>query len=505
MSTSGDDDYSLEYQWIVHGNIVVPTGNPFEYQKSKNNNNDGEDIEDGNGILVLGPGLEIRLDHVLAVDLQGRIVRFESAESFFFVVPPLSTTKYQQHPDYIRLKDDEFLCPGMIDLHIHASQYSFMGTATDRPLMGNDGWLETYAFPAEQSLGRNLPLAHSVYESVVHKSLRHGTTTAVYFATLDLEPSQLLVDICLEKGQRALVGKVCVDRNAPADHSHSLNQNLQDTRTMIDYIRTHPNQPPSTTSTPLVLPLVTPRFIPTSSPELLKGLGEIANTYDCHITSHISQSPEEVHFSRELDRKDRGAAGGDECNDAGRTDAEIFDSYGLLTDKCIMAHGVFLEDNKDLDLMKERGSAVAHCPLSNFFFAGGILKCRCLMERGNLIGLGTDVAGGYSCSMWSAARNAVIASLALQQQQQQKHSIDYRHAFYLATLGGATALKLDDQIGTFRLGMMMDAVVLSAKSLDIYPTDDLADVFQKLCNLGDDRDVMRVFVQGKQVINNTKV
>ena len=132
------------------------------------------------------------------------------------------------------------------------------------------------------------------------------------------------------------------------------------------------------------------------------------------------------------------------------------------------------------------------------------------MERGNLVGLGTDVAGGYSCSMWSAARNAVIASLALQQQKQpaqrqQKHSIDYRHAFYLATLGGATDLKLDNQIGTFRLGMMMDAVVLSAKSLDIYPTDDLADVFQKLCNCGDDRDVMRVFVQGKQVINNTKV
>merc|ERR1712232_563079 len=130
--------------------------------------------------------------------------------------------------------------------------------------------------------------------------------------------------------------------------------------------------------------------------------------------------------------------------------------------------------------MKERGSAVAHCPLSNFFFAGGVLQCRCLLERGNLIGFGTDVAGGYSYSMWNAARNAVVASLALQHQQQrqlaqqqQHHSIDYRHALYLATLGGATALKLDDQIGTFRVGMMLDAVVLSAKSLDIYPSDTL--------------------------------
>ena len=505
MLASGGDDSSLEYQWIIQGNIVVPTGNPFLYEANNNNNSDGIDDD---GILVLGPGLEIRLDHVLAVDIQGRIVRFEPANS-----SSIPTNYQHHHHGYIKLKNDEFLCPGMIDLHLHAPQYAFTGTATDRPLMGDDGWLETYTFPAERALGKDLPLARTVYENVVHKTLCHGTTTVVYFATLDLEPSQLLVDICLEKGQRALVGKVCMDRNAPADYCHSTNQNLEDTKTMIEYIRSHPHQPSSKTSTPLVLPLVTPRFIPTCTPELMQGLGDMAKTFDCHITSHISESVDEVQFSREVDRQDRGVVAGDsECKDVGRTDAEVFDSYGLLTDKCIMAHGVFLQDDKDLDRMKERGSAVAHCPLSNFFFAGGVLQCRCLLERGNLIGLGTDVAGGYSYSMWNAARNAVVASLALQHQQQQQlaqqqqhHTIDYRHAFYLATLGGATALKLDDQIGTFRVGMMLDAVVLSAKSLDIYPSDTLADVFQKLCNIGDDRNIMRVFVQGRQVIENTTV
>jgi guanine deaminase len=476
IESSGEQGHD---RWIIHGNIVVPTGNPFTTQPQETKEGDS---------LALGPGVILKLNHILTVDADGIITRLEPSRTFF---ETNEKSVIEEHEGYIMLKEHEFACPGLIDLHIHAPQYAFAGTATDRPLMGSDGWLETYTFPTEESF-RDLSFARQVYTGVVKKTLQMGTTTALYFATLDLEPTKLLVDIALQFGQRALVGKVCMDRNSPETYCQTLDKNLQDTKNLIEYIGSHPAQP--STAFPLVLPVITPRFIPTCSPELLQGLAGIALDHNCHITSHISESIDEVEFSRQLDIEDHGTAG--------RSDALVFHSHGLLTDKCVMAHGVHLSD-ADLSLMKEKGSSVAHCPLSNFFFAGGCLKCRKIMERGVKIGLGTDIAGGYSPSVLDSSRNTVVASLSLQQQEpSESHTLDYLHSFYLATLGGAEALGLDDIIGTFRVGMEFDAFILSGSnsSPDIYPRDTLADIFQKLCMLGDDRNVSRVFVRGRQVV-----
>ncbi|KAL7565555.1 hypothetical protein ACA910_003828 [Epithemia clementina (nom. ined.)] len=458
--------------------------------------------------------------------------------------------------EYLELGHEELLCPGMVDLHIHAPQYAFTGTATDRPLMGPKGWLETYTFPAEASLRDNPERCQAVYRGVVERTLRCGTTTAVYFATLHLDPCQTLVNIVKDVGQRALIGKVCMDRNSPEFYIQSLEQNLEETEVLIQYIHKtmgrrseraviKSGQSSPTELLPLVLPLVTPRFIPTCTPALMTGLGKLAAKYDCHITSHISESVDEVDFSRHLDATQDFPAGGGK-----RTDAQIFDSHQLLTDQCIMAHGVYLsshnendnclDDHGDWELMKKRGAAVAHCPLSNFVFSGRSLRCRRLMEQGVKVGLGTDVAGGYDPSMFHSSRMAVVASISCDheekvqqpeyQQQEQKQDIaagedssaitkrrkvttsmpttqnamDYRHAFYLATLGGAEALGLQDRIGTLAVGMEFDALVLSAAKerngpVQIFDSDSLADIFQKLCVLGDDRNVKHVFVQGRHV------
>lgn len=421
--------------------------------------------------------------------------------------------------------------------------------------MGSDGWLETYTFPTEASL-RDLDKAQMIYDRVVRKTLSLGTTTAVYFATLDVEPTKVLVDQALQNGQRALIGKVSMDRHSPSFYCQSIEENLEGTQQVISYIRNHPSPRQqadvgdngSLTVSPLVLPLVTPRFIPTCSPALLEGLGRIAKKEQCHITSHISESIDAVAYSRSLAQHDYPQQTALSTTHDALTDAQIFDDRGLLTDKCIMAHGVFLSKD-DLDLMKQRGSAVAHCPLSNFFFAGASLCCKELMKRDNKVGLGTDVAGGYHPSMMESARSAVVASLSLQHQQhaEQAHrlpgsvpqqnqakpnnalaqrcgggtdgddnpTIDYRHAFYLATLGGARALSLEDKIGSLQVGMEFDALILSAVGTgagtaatsststsswpDLFPDDTLSDRFQKLWMLGDDRNIRKVFVQGKLV------
>ena len=535
VNEGNEEGNKVGFQWIFHGTFIVPIGNPF----SATTNAKVEDIlfqQDSESTILLAPGIVLRRNHILAVDWKGRIVRFEPAASFFLQQHDISS----QSSRYIPLQEYEFLCPGLIDLHLHAPQYAFAGTGTDRSLMGPDGWLETYTFPTEQSL-RDLHKAQDVYHRVVQKTLQCGTTTVVYFATLDVEPTQCLVDICLKHGQRAWIGKVCMDRNAPTTYCHSVEQNLRDTQQFIDYVRNHPGN-----SSNLITPVITPRFIPTCSPALLKGLGQLAKEHQCPITSHISESVDEVEVTRQLDRQDYY---GDDRNDHGhdspnRTDAQIFASHGLLTNQCIMAHGVFVDDN-DLDLLYAHGSAIAHCPLSNFYFAGGSFPCRHVLERGsNKVGLGSDIAGGYHALMFEACRMAVVASLSLEQQQQQQqqqnhptdpttigcmssaspspssiplfsdknhtttnndnltHKLEWYHTLYMATLGGAEAMGLQNQIGTFHVGMEFDAIIISpASTIDIVPWRDktIQDVIQKLWVLGDDRNITHVFVQGRQV------
>ena len=471
-------------RWVFLGNLVHCTGNPFALeQQDEWNRRCGEGQEDDETTIWLGPGLQILLDHILTVDRDGVIQRIEphSRSTVDLTTLPDDCKVIQLQAPY------EFLCPGMVDLHIHAPQFAYTGTATDRPLMGPDGWLETYTFPAERRLREDLTLARSVYESVVQTTLKHGTTTAVYFATLDAEPCRLLVDVALEKGQRALVGKVCMDRNSPADYCQSTEQNLEETKQLMDYIyqRAGKRTASTTTKLPLVLPLVTPRFIPTCTPQLLEGLGQLARQESCHITSHISESLDEIAFSRQVASQD-----GYYSDDDAMTDARVFHSHQLLTDQCIMAHGVWLSD-ADRTLLHRQGTAVAHCPLSNFFFADAILPCRELLERGHRVGLGSDVAGGYSPS--------VLASRALEQQRNNRHVLDFRHAFYLATLGGAQALRLQNELGSLEVGKQLDAFVFKAEKEMAFAQDSLADVFQKLCNLGDDRHISQVFVAGRDV------
>jgi len=215
---------------------------------------------------------------------------------------------------------------------------------------------------------------------------------------------------------------------------------------------------------------------------------------------------------------------GEDTAAAARTDAEIFDSHGLLSGNCVMAHGTHLTDG-DLVILSERNVGVAHCALSNYYFSGRTLHVRHLLGRGVRVGLGTDVAGGYSPSMMDASRCAVIASRGLGQTMRAVKeavgvlpkqagapedgrvdpAIDYLHALYLATLGGARALGIDDKVGTFGQGMEFDAIILSAavgNNICIFDTDGTEDIFQKICTQGDDRNILKVFVKGREVVTN---
>ncbi|MED6243178.1 hypothetical protein ATANTOWER_016209 [Ataeniobius toweri] len=352
--------------------------------------------------------LQILEDALLGVDSEGKIAFIgegnESQKlSEVFRFSPSAVTQLDQH---------EFLMPGMIDTHIHASQYSYAGTALDMPLLQ---WLSNYTFPVESQF-KDLEFANKVYTQVVKRTLRNGTTTACYFATIHTDASLLLGQITNDFGQRALVGKVCMDRNDAVQHYRETSQESQDETNR--FIKELLNK-----KYPLVKPVVTPRFAPSCTEALLVQLGATAKNNNLHIQSHISENLEEIKLVKELFPKSESYS-------------DVYHKCNLLTDKTVMAHGCHLSD-KELALFRETGAALSHCPNSNFSLCSGLLNVRNVLNHKVKLGLGTDVAGGYSSSMLDAVRRTLDGSKVLTIQDREHKTLTFEEVFRLATLGGS--------------------------------------------------------------------
>uniref|UniRef100_A0A8C7D8W2 Guanine deaminase n=1 Tax=Oncorhynchus kisutch TaxID=8019 RepID=A0A8C7D8W2_ONCKI len=373
--------------------------------------------------------VEILEDGLLGVDTEGKIAFIGSGKE----VDRLSQKWGFEAFAVTQLGQHEFFMPGMVDTHIHASQYSYAGTALDMPLLQ---WLNMYTFPVEACY-KDLEFARNVYTHVVKRTLRNGTTTACYFATIHTDASLLLGQIANDFGQRALVGKVI-------------------------------------NSYPLVRPVVTPRFAPSCSATLLGHLGEIAQNNDLHIQSHISETKEEVSLVKEL------FPDYDSYTD-------VYHRHNLLTDKTVMAHGCHLTDG-ELKLFRETGASIAHCPNSNISLCSGMLDVRRVLNHKVKLGLGTDVAGGYSPSMLDAVRRTLDTSKALTIQDTQYHTLTFEEVFRLATLGGSQALSLDENTGNFEVGKDFDALRVNTDAAG-GPID--------LINHGEGP---KVYVAGKRVV-----
>ena len=375
--------------------------------------------------------LEVLEDAVISIGPDGKIVAIASAEDGV--------------PDgTIEVPEGQLILPGFVDLHIHAPQYPQLGLALDEPL---EVWLGKYTFPLEAKYA-DLDFARERYETLVVDLLASGTTTALYFATVHRQPTELLAEICLDRGQRALVGKVVMDDPASCPDYYrdaSAEQAIDETRSVINYIRAMPDND-------RVLPVVTPRFIPSCTDAALAGLGALATECDCHVQTHCSESDWAHNYA--FDRY-------------GRTDTDALSHFGLLTRKTVLAHSVFLTD-MDMEAVRAAGAGVAHCALSNMYFGNAVFPLRRALEKGLHVGLGTDISGGPSGSMLEACRATAQASRMLEDGVDAKDSretrgvpnsrVDMLTAFHLATAGGGVALDLP--IGIFRTGYHFDALIM---------------------------------------------
>lgn len=386
------------------------------------------------------------------------------------------------------LEPGQYLIPGFVDLHVHASQWPQTGKNLHLPLYE---WLHEKTFPLEARYADDV-FAASVYSSLIDVLLANGTTTAAYFATVDLAGSLLLARLCLERGQRSLVGRVAMDLDCPDFYGDaSAEAGIEETERFILEVRSM-----SGNESGLILPVVTPRFIPSCSDGLLAGLGGLVRKYGCHMQSHCSENDWAHQYV--LDRY-------------GRSDAFKLNDFGLLTRRSFLAHCNFLDDD-DMALFHETGCAVSHCPLSNFYFAGAVFPLKKAMDAGVQAGLGSDISGGPNPFLLDSARQAVAASRALEsgadsslspeKRGRKGSAINFREAFWLATAGGGEALDLG--IGRFEPGYAFDAVVFDVNAehsnVRIWPDlDGDEDILQKLFYNSSRSNIMQTWVAGRRV------
>ncbi|MDC0744819.1 guanine deaminase [Polyangium mundeleinium] len=434
---------------------------------------------------VLG-GIEVLEDALVEIDTAGRITT-------------VTRSSDPHHDDarnaasragtLVTLPAGSYVIPGFVDLHIHAPQYPQLGKALHVPL---EIWLR-HTFPLEARYA-DAAFAQKVYKTLVADLLASGTTTALYFATIHQEATRLLVDTCLEQGQRALVGKVAMDNPQECPDFYrdaSTEAGLQGTRALLDYVRAHPANEGG-----LVHPVVTPRFVPSCTDAMLEGLGVIAKETGCHVQTHCSESDWEHGYV--LARH-------------GVTDAECLDRFGLLTRRSILAHANLITAS-DMARIAARGAGIAHCPLSNAYFSNAVFPLRAALAKGVRVGLGTDISGGPSASMLDACRWAVAASRMLESgvdpalppetRGRPSSRIDIRDAFHLATAAGADALDLP--VGRFAPGYHFDAVRVDtvAPNGTIRLFDELdapEDVLAKIVYTASRANLAEVWVAGRRV------
>lgn len=424
--------------------------------------------------------VEFHEDYLICVDHSGTITRTISPTSSEYLQ---EINKARQADHLIELKANQYLLPGFIDLHVHAPQWPQAGLALDLPLAD---WLNHYTFPLEAKFA-DFHYAHLVYQDFVHELLSQGTTTALMFGTIHNEANLELARQSVTQGLRAFVGQVVMDNPEQTPEyyrNRSAANALQATEQFIQSIFELARQ---TTAT--VVPVITPRFVPSCSDEVLAGLGQLAEKYDLPIQSHLSESNWEHNYAIER---------------FGIHDTAVMDHFHLLTEKSVMAHGTQLTD-PDLGILRQRGTTIAHCPLSNIYFGNGVLPVKKLLARGNRVGLGTDISGGYSASLYHNIRQAVKSSQMLTDgvdssqpstERGVKNSrITMANAFYLATVGGAGALKLKS--GQIRPGFQADFQIVNGHQSLMKLSS--ADVFQRLMYQTEQQDIQSVYVAGEKV------
>ena len=367
---------------------------------------------------------------------------------------------------------DGIVIPGLVDLHVHAPQYPFRGLGMDLELID---WLNTHTFVEEANYA-DMEYAKKAYGIFVEGLRASATARACIFGTIHTEATLLLMEELEAAGIEAYVGKVNMDRNSPPCLcEESAEKSVRDTERWLLASQGFSH----------VKPILTPRFTPSCSDELMEGLSRLQKKYRLPLQSHLSESIGEVAWVREL------------CPGV-KHYGESYSRYGLFGGACptVMAHCVH-SGEEEAELMREQGVFIAHCPESNANLSSGVAPVKDYLAKGMRVGLGTDVAGGSSLSLFRAMAMAVQCSkLRYRLCDQSLAPLTVEEAFYMATKGGG---EFFGKAGSFEPGYAFDAVVLDDSSIPHPQELGVRERLERLIYLAEDRNIAAKFVHGNVI------
>ena len=364
----------------------------------------------------------------------------------------------------------KLIVPGFVDTHIHYPQTEMIGAFGEQLLE----WLNQYTFPVESQY--HCP-DHAAQMSAffLQQLLSNGTTTALVFGTVHKQSVDALFQAAQQLDMRRIAGKVMMDRNAPEYLTETPEESYQDTRELIE--RWHQRGRLSYA--------LTPRFAPTSSPELLEKVRQLRSEFpDIWQHTHLRQNQQEIAWVKSLVPERDGYL-------------DVDHHHQLTGKRSVFAHCLHLEEN-EWQCLHETDSSIAFCPTSNLFLGSGLFNIKRCWQQGVRMGIGTDVGAGTTFSMLQTLGEAYKVG------QLQQYKLSACEAFYHATLGGAHALDIDDKIGNFNPGKEADFVVIdpAVSPLQKLRSANSKDIWERLfvmMTLGDDRNIAQTWVSGKPV------
>lgn len=377
--------------------------------------------------------------------------------------------QYQQLP--IHDCGDAIVIPGLTDLHTHAPQFGNRGMAMDLQLLD---WLNTYTFPEEEKFA-DLDYAQRAYGMFVRELQQGATTRACIFGTIHVPATILLMDELEHSGLCTYVGKVNMDRNSPEGLTESTARSIADTTTWLEQIEGRYSR---------TKPMLTPRFVPSCTDELLQALGHIAQQYQLPVQSHLSENQGEIAWVKEL------------CPWA-ETYGNVYDKWGLFGNTpTIMAHCVWCPD-AEIELMKQGGVMIAHSPSSNFNLSSGIAPAKKYLDAGLNIGLATDMSAGESSSILKTMSDAIaVSKLRWRYVDEQTAPLTMEEAFYMGTIGGGSFF---GKVGSFAEGFEFDAVVIDDHEL-VHPQElNLHQRLERIIHLSAQCHVVKKYVCGREI------
>ena len=364
---------------------------------------------------------------------------------------------------------NKLLIPAMNDMHVHAPQVHNQGVAMDLELLP---WLQNYTFP-EESKYADADYAERMYRRFLHTQWLFGTMRSVVFGTVHTESTRILMKLYQEAGMGALVGKVAMNRNCPDALCEDVDAAVKGNEQLIAEF----NQPDA-----LVRPIITPRFVPSCTPELLKACGELAAKYQLPVQSHLSENMSEIAWVAELEP-------------GSKSYGDAYNRYGLFGQTpTIMAHCVWTK-GEELELMKRNGVMVAHCPTSNFNLSSGMAPIRTLLDESVPIGLGSDISGGHDLNMFRILVYAIQVSKMHYQSDHNKAFLTLPEVFWIATKSAGSFF---GKVGSFEPGYDFDALVIDDSVL--YPDEySLLHRLERFIYVGDDRQITHRFCRGQEI------